>query len=46
VSPSRSTAEGARVLTPKKGIFLAHLGNGLSKPTGNVGQHTNHNRRV
>jgi hypothetical protein len=43
-SPSRSTAEGARELTPKEKISLVHLGNGLSKPTDNVGQPLHHNR--
>ena len=43
MSPSRSTAEGARELTPKEKYLLVHLGNGLSKPTDNVGQQAKDN---
>ncbi|MEG2560408.1 MAG: hypothetical protein RSA22_12220, partial [Acinetobacter sp.] len=46
VSPSRSTAEGARELTPKEKDLLVHLGNGLSKPTDNVGQQLNDKFKV
>ena len=39
-----STAEGARELTPKERYLLVFLGNGLLKPTDNVGQPLHHNR--
>jgi len=38
--PSRSAAEGTRKVAHKKeGLFRVLWVNGLSKPTGNVGQH-------
>jgi hypothetical protein len=33
-----------RAYTKRKDL-LVHLGNGLSKPTGNVGQHAHHNAK-
>jgi hypothetical protein len=44
VSPSRSTAEGAR--EPPKEYLLVRLGNGLSKPTDDVGQQLNDKFKV
>ena len=47
VSPSRSAAEGARRDTHKKfEIFRVLWLNGLSKPTGNVGQQAKDNRSI
>ena len=46
VSPSRSTAEGARELTPKEINLLVLLGNGLLKPTDDVGQQWNDKFKV
>lgn len=43
--PSYLNEKGTRDYAPKVKKLLVFLGNGLSKPAGNVGQHVHHNAK-